>query len=163
RALDGLVQALQNRQVDAPAPWKEVFASLLQDANPEVRRLARRLAVNFQDLQALRRSLAMLLDNKNPLAERLDAVRDLGIAHPAEARRPLQDLLAQEANTELRCEICRALAGYDQPEVARSVLAGWKDYPPSVRTEAVNLLAGRKEWARELLRAVGKQEVPRTD
>jgi putative heme-binding domain-containing protein len=32
-----------------------------------------------------------------------------------------------------------------------------------VRTEAVNLLAGRKEWAKELLAAVGDKRVARTD
>src|SRR5262249_1640465 len=36
-------------------------------------------------------------------------------------------------------------------------------YSPSVRVEAVSLLAGRKEWARDLLAAVGSQKVPRTD
>jgi putative heme-binding domain-containing protein len=40
---------------------------------------------------------------------------------------------------------------------------GWKDYPPPLRVEAVNQLAGRKTWAGELLAAVGDKRVPRTD
>ena len=47
--------------------------------------------------------------------------------------------------------------------VESGVLAGWKSYPPALRGEAVNLLAGRKPWATELLAAVGKGSVPRTD
>jgi putative heme-binding domain-containing protein len=47
--------------------------------------------------------------------------------------------------------------------VARDVLAHWKQYPAPVRVEAVNLLAGRKAWARALLAAVGQNQVPRTD
>jgi putative membrane-bound dehydrogenase-like protein len=162
-ALDGLVQAMANRQVEAPAPWKEVFASLRQDSDREVQRLAFRLAVNFHDLQALHRCLMVAVDNQKTIPERSDALQDLAIAHPAEALHPLEDLLIHEPDTSLRCEACRALTGYDQPEVARVVLSGWKDFPPTVRVEAVNLLAGRKEWARELLAAVSRKEVSRTD
>ena len=162
-ALDGLVQAMQNRQVEAPAAWKQLFVSLQEDRDPEVQRLARRLAVNFQDLQALHRSLTLALDNKKSVQERVDAVRDLGIAHPADALLPLEKMLIQESNPLLRCEVCQALAAYDRPEIARAVLDGWKSYTPAVRVEVVNLLAGRKEWGRELLTAVGKNEVPRTD
>src|SRR6266849_1181746 len=145
------------------ATWKEVFAVLLQDSDSEVQRLARRLAVNFQDPEAVRRSLAVVLDKQKPIHERVDAVRDLGIAHPAEALGPLQDLLLRESDADLRCEICRALGSYDKPEVPRAVLAGWKSYPSAVRAEAVNVLAGRREWARQLLVAVGNNEVARTD
>jgi putative heme-binding domain-containing protein len=136
---------------------------LLEDNDPEVRRLARRLAVNFQDLQALRRSLEVALDNTKAVPERVDAIGDLAIAHPAEARLSLQNLLIREANPEIQCEVCRALAGYDHPDIAHAVLREWKTYSPAVRVEAINLLAGRKEWARELLAAVAKSKVPRTD
>ena len=47
---------IETRLVDAPASWKEVFASLRSDSDPEVQRLTRRLAIHFRDLQALRRS-----------------------------------------------------------------------------------------------------------
>ncbi|HLJ93248.1 MAG TPA: PVC-type heme-binding CxxCH protein [Gemmataceae bacterium] len=163
RAMEGLIQALQNRQVDPPVAWKRVFAVLLQDSDSEVQRLAHRLAVNFRDLEAVRRSLAAAQDGQKPVSERIDAIRVLGIVHPAEALRPLQNLLLQDPDANLRGEVCRALAAYDQPEVARTVLAGWKQYPPGVRVEAINLLSGRKEWARQLLAAVGNHEVARTD
>jgi putative membrane-bound dehydrogenase-like protein len=163
RALEGLTLAMQNRQAEMPSPWKRVYATLLQDSDREVQRLARRLAVNFHDLEALRRSLAIARDSQKPLTERIDAVRDVAVAHPPEALKTLTDLLAHDTNTDLRCEVCRALSAYNSPEIARIVLTGWKRYPPAVRVEAVNLLAGRKEWARELLAAVGRKDVPRTD
>src|SRR5262249_34997690 len=43
------------------------------------------------------------------------------------------------------------------------VLRAWRGYPAAVRMEAVNLLAGRKDWAGELLAAVAKKEVARAD
>jgi putative heme-binding domain-containing protein len=59
--------------------------------------------------------------------------------------------------------VFRALAGYDGLDVARTVLAGWKGYSAANRSEAVGLLAGRKEWARELLMAVADKRVQRSD
>jgi putative membrane-bound dehydrogenase-like protein len=163
KALEGLIQGLENRQVEAPEAWKEVLALLQGDRDLEVRRLSRRLAIRFRDQQAIRRSLTVVQDSRKTLSERIDAVRDLGLAHPAEALRPLEDLLQSGADSSLRCEVCRALAGYDQADVARTVLSGWKHYPPLVRAEAVTLLAGRKEWARELLTALSKNNVPHAD
>ena len=163
RALEGLAAGLQNRQFDAPARWKEVFAGLLADQDREVERLARRLAVNFRDPAAVRRALATLRDGSRSTAERRDAVRDLALARPPAARRPLLDIVLHDKDTGLRGEACRALAGYDSADIAPVILGGWKSYPPAVRVEAVNLLAGRKDWARDLLAAVGQKKVPRTD
>jgi putative membrane-bound dehydrogenase-like protein len=163
QALEGLALALKDRQVDQPPGWKEVFTLLLRDGDGRVQQLARRLAVNFQDREAVRRALALAADPSKTLAERLDAIRDLALARPLEARPVLLDLLAKGGDDALRREACRALAAHDHPEVPRAVLAGWKSYPLSVRVEAVSLLAARKHWARDLLGAVGAKRVPRTD
>jgi putative membrane-bound dehydrogenase-like protein len=163
RALEGLAQALQGQVLDGPPSWKAVLPALLADKDPEVQRLARKVAVNFRDPEAVRRAIATVQDQAKPFAARIDAVRDLALARPLEARPLLLDLVAGDGGTELRCEACRALAGYGGPEVASAVLKGWKDYPPAVRSEAVNLLAGHKDWAAALLDAVGRKEVPRTD
>jgi putative heme-binding domain-containing protein len=85
------------------------------------------------------------------------------LAHPNNALQPLETLLVNEKNPELLAQTCRTLTNYSDPKIAKLVLAGWKNYPPGVRTEAVNLLAGRKEWAKDLLAAVGNKQVPRTD
>ncbi|MFL5242103.1 MAG: PVC-type heme-binding CxxCH protein [Gemmataceae bacterium] len=162
-ALEALVQALQSEQVDPPEGWKKVLSSLLADKDEEVQRLARRLAIDFRDLEALERALDVAQDRAKSVKDRLDALRDLGSAHPSNALQPLQTLLTSEKNPELLAQTCRTLANYSDPNIAKIVLAGWKNYPAGVRTEAVNLLAGRKEWARDLLVAVGKKEVPRTD
>ncbi len=167
KALGGLAQALENRQVDAPANWKVVSAELLRDANPEVQRLARHLAVNFQDPEAIRRALAIAGDKAKPAAERVEAVHDLALTHRDFALKPLLEMVAAEKSAEVRAEAVRALTTYDSPQAITAipgpVLAGWKDYPPEVRTAAVGLLAGRKEWAKQLLAAVGDKRVARTD
>jgi len=163
RALEGMAEAVKGRQFDAPENWSATLAALRADRDPEVQRLVRSLAVSFRDPQAIRRALEIARDGTRLAAERVAALRDLALARPEEARPTLLDLLARERDADLRCEACRALAGYDGPDLARHVLAGWKTYPPPVRSEAVNLLAGRREWAGALLAAVGTKAVPRTD
>jgi putative membrane-bound dehydrogenase-like protein len=163
KALEGVAEALKTRQLDAPAEWKAVFAQLLKDSDSEVQRLARKLAINFRDPAAVRRALAVVRDSSKAHGERLDAVRALAVALPPEAREPLLDILHGDKDLELRCEACRALSGYDSPDIAKRILADWKGYPPAVRIEAVNLLASRKEWAHAMLSAVGSKMVPRTD
>jgi putative heme-binding domain-containing protein len=121
------------------------------------------LAINFRDAAVIRRALAVVRDLMKPRRERLDAIHALAIAHPPAAREPLQKIVAEDKDVELRAEACRALSSYDNPEISRSVIAGWKSYPPAVRTEAVNLLASRKEWANAMLNAIGDKRVPRTD
>src|SRR5262249_3754418 len=157
KALEGFAQALQNRQVEPPPEWQRVSAELFKDNDKEVRDRATRLAVNFGDKIVIDRFLDIARDTSKPAAERVEAIRVLSVAHPAKAQQPLQDLLGQEKNTAVCCEACRALSAYNGPEVPAAVLLNWKNYPPQLRIEAVNLLAGRKEWAGELLAAVGKK------
>jgi putative membrane-bound dehydrogenase-like protein len=163
QALEGLVQAMKGRQVDAPPTWKIVFAALRKDADPRVGELARRLAVHFQDRAAIARALAIVRDASKSAPDRIAALQDIALAHPSEALPDLLALVESREKVELRVEACRSLAGYDGAEVASRLLAGWKTFPVPLRAEGVNLLSGRKPWARELLTAVGKGAVPRTD
>jgi putative membrane-bound dehydrogenase-like protein len=162
QALEGLLLALKNRQVTPPPSWRKVF-ELTNDTDKRIQALALRLGVHFQEGIFIARSLAVARDSEKPIAARIDAIRNLALAHPPEGLKVLQGLVHAKDNVELRIEACRALASYDQLEVAHQVLSGWKSYPPALKAEAVNLLAGRKAWARELLLAVGKKTVARTD
>jgi putative membrane-bound dehydrogenase-like protein len=166
-ALGGLALALENRQVDPPAEWKAVQVELLKDDDAEVQRLARHLAVNFQDPDAIRRALAIARDATKSAPERIEAVHDLALSHRQFALKPLLEMVAKESNAAVRAETVRALATYDTSEAIRdipvAVLAGWKSYPPEVRTEVVNLLAGRKEWAKALLAAIGDKRIAPTE
>jgi putative membrane-bound dehydrogenase-like protein len=162
-ALEGLVLALKDRQVAPPDEWKLLFEHLVKDDDSRIRDLARRLAVSFQDPKAIARALALAADVKSPLSRRLEALRDVALAHPPEGLKMLPALVLGVDDVSLRIEACRALAAYDSADIARRLLAGWKSFPPPLRSEAVNLLAGRKTWAKELLTAVGNKTVARTD
>ncbi len=163
RALEGLLQAFQNRQIDAPPSWPPVFAQLLKVPDADVQERARKLAVHLQDPEAIARALAMAQDTTLALTQRTDALRDLAVAHPPRALPVLREMLQRDKSPQIRAEICRALAAYDDVGIAAVVLNEWKSFPPLVRGEAVSLLASRKLWAKGLLAAVGRGEVPRTD
>jgi putative membrane-bound dehydrogenase-like protein len=163
QTLTALADALKDRQLTAPPQWKTLFPQLVKDADAKVQQLARKLAVNFQDPEAVRRALAVALDRAKKAAERIDAIRDLEVARPKEAFGPLQELVRNDSNLDIRVQACRALAGYDRQELAMSLLHDWKTFPPPLRSEAVNLLSSRKPWAKDLLTAVGIKQVARTD
>ena len=163
RALEGLVRGLQGRQVDGPPDWRAVAAVLAKDPDPVVVEMTRQLSVIFRDLAAVRQALAVASDASKRLSERLDAVRSIALARPAEGKQTLLALLSHNVDPELQGEACRALAGYEGADIARFVAGGWKGYPPPERSQAVNLLAGRAAWAKELLTAVADKRVPRTD
>jgi putative membrane-bound dehydrogenase-like protein len=164
QALRGFIEALKNRQVEPPPEWDRVFAELMKTDDPEVRRLAQQLAVHFRDARAVTRALALLQDPKSSRQDRLDAIRALALAHPPEAVGPLVTVLHDNrADEEVRRAAVAALASFEDRDIPKAVLDRWASYPPSVRTEAVNVLKGRKEWARALLEAVGRKQVPQTD
>jgi putative membrane-bound dehydrogenase-like protein len=163
RSLEGLNEAFKGRMVDAPASWATVQSVLLADKDDQVQKLTRNLAVHFRDPAAVRRALATAPDRGRPLADRLDAVRALGLTRPPEAVALLVKLVREDQEPELRAEAVRALANFDELPLARTLLGGWPAYPPVLRSEVVQTLAGRREWARELLTAVAAGRVAKTD
>ncbi|MFN4259282.1 MAG: PVC-type heme-binding CxxCH protein [Gemmataceae bacterium] len=161
QALEGVTLALQNRQVNPPAAWRQVRVALLKSDDAEIRRLAQRLAVNLGDAETVKQALAVACDISKPVSERIEALRDVALAHPEEAFPKLRQLVLRDKELAVRCEACRALAAYAEPDLAAALLAGWKDYPLALQQEVVQLLASRKEWAGPLLAAVGQKHVPR--
>jgi putative membrane-bound dehydrogenase-like protein len=166
-ALNGLAQALENRLIEPPVEWKSVYPELMRDPSREVQRLAQYLAVRFQDAEAIGQLVGVARESRRPGSERIAAIHDLALTHRQFALKPLLEIIASEKDAAVRAEAVRALSAYDSPDAIKdvpvAVLSGWKNYPPEVRTEAVNLLSGRKEWARALLGAIGDKRVQRSD
>ena len=161
--LQGILLGLGDRQVDLPADAQLDLAALQADSNGEVNRPALRLAVHFRDKQAVENALRIVRDSTVPLSTRLESLQDVAAVKPPEALSQWQELLISEKDDQLRVEILRALAGYSDPGIAARVIAGWKQYPQAVRVEAINLLASRRSWAKEMLDALGRKEIAFTD
>lgn len=162
-ALEGLLTALKASQLEPPSNWEHVKTLLEADVDSEVRQLTHRVALHFRDRIAIARALKQIQDASVSVSERLEAVQDLAHIHPPDAAKVFLSLTAGDPDLEIRVEACRALANYEAPEISQKLLSQWKQHPPKIRNEAVNVLAGRKTWAQDLLAAVGKGAVPRTD
>jgi len=164
KALDGMLLALGNRQMDAPSGWKEARAELMKDADRETQQMLSRLGVIFRDTEALKKALAIAKDESKPTTDRVLAVKDIALGLPIDAVEPLLIIsLDSKCVLELRAEAVRALAGYDRPEIAAKWLGAWKDLQPSLRAEIVSVLSGRKPTAVMLLDAMAKKSIARTD
>ena len=90
----------------------------------------------------------------------LDAVAT-ALSEPAVVS-PRPDAKAQEAAREFPGQVLAALGRLDDPRVAEVVLQAWEKLPPEVQPRAVELLAGRVAWARQLLNAMGNKQIPAT-
>ena len=163
KALDGLSMALKDRVVDAPPGWGAVRTELLKDADGETQRYINLLSVSFRDPEAMKRAYEIALDTKHSPQERAEAVRQLALLRHPQAASTLISLTRKDQSLPVRVEAMRSLAMLNQTGIDREVLESWSKYPPEVRAEAANMLAGRKEWARTLLNAVGAKKVARTD
>jgi putative membrane-bound dehydrogenase-like protein len=163
QALAGLAEGLKGQLREPPKAWGEVQAALGKDDDAEVKKLTQALAVNFQSAQAAARAYATYHDLRKTSAERAEAMRQVVLAKHPHALTLCHSCLRQEPDLAVKLEAARGLASFDQPAVAKDAIEFWKQYPQEVRGELVNVLKGRKEWARQLLDAVGKGTVPRTD
>jgi putative heme-binding domain-containing protein len=162
KALEGLAEGLKGRTVDAPPAWAALQSELIADANPQVQRLARALAVAFRDPAAVQRALVIVRDQKKPSGERAEAVRQLAQLKAVEGPTLFLSLTQQDNDPSLRLEAARGLSAFDEPELAKEILSAWKSYPPPVRGELVNVLAGNRAWAKDLLAAVAAGTVEKT-
>ncbi len=162
-ALDGLVTAFEGRRVEPPEGWAEANAKLKKDSDAAVQAAIRRLGANFRDPRVIREAHEIASDSKRPTAERVAAVRSIAVAQLPESLGTLEKLLAGDGPPELRGEVLRAFGGYDSPEIPALVIGKWKSLSESLRTEALTLLTGRRDWAEALLGAIADGKLTRDD
>jgi putative heme-binding domain-containing protein len=163
KAIEALVQALSQREVERPETWPKVYEALRRDTDLEIQSQALRLAVIMGDVDAARQAISLASDPRAPSPQRIDAVRDLTIARPPGACAVLIRLALQDANPDVRREACRALCAFDESSVPGELIAGWAGYAPPMRSEVLSVLASRKQWATELLSALARGKVNRAD
>jgi putative membrane-bound dehydrogenase-like protein len=163
KALEAVVSAIGNRTIDGPENWKTVRDSLASDPNPTVKNLANSLAIKFRDVEAVKRAQQIALDNSKLPLERLNAIRDLGAARSPSSLSGLLNLVQTKGDDTLRLEAARALAGFDAPELSKQLLARYSEFPQTLKSEVVQVLSVRKDWAADLLAAVAAQKVDRRD
>ncbi len=163
---DGAALAKTVREISSPRDGKYLawqfaaMAGLLDGL--ERQKEARQVDLKSRepaDLFAAARSLA--LDSKAAESERLQGVRLLGRG-PTDQDEDLERLgqiLRPEAPHPLQTAALAGLRRSSAARVADVVIAGWKGYAPSLRTEVLNLLFSRAEWIQALLTALEHDKI----
>jgi putative membrane-bound dehydrogenase-like protein len=163
KALDGLAIALAGQTVNAPEAWAALQAEIAKENNPKLVALANKLAVNFRDPAALKRAIDAISSVHLTEPQRAEAVRQLAVLRAPETIPLLLNVVRKDGSDAVRAEAARALGAFDKPNIPTELVSTWKDYKPGTRSEVVNTLAGRKEWAKALLTAMADKKIDRAD
>jgi putative heme-binding domain-containing protein len=101
--------------------------------------------MNALTAELLINAARMAVEPSAGIPERVQAAQMLGLGKFAAAREPLLACLDPQQPPALQLAAIRTLAAFSDEEVARRLLAGWRNYSPLVRTEVVETLLARRE------------------
>ena len=150
--LRGMAEGLSGlRKVKMPEEWKQAYPILIESPLPEVRERALALAVQFGDERAFTLLRKIVPDRGEPLKERENALKTLLFQQKADLVPILQGLLSDES---LRGHAIRGLARYDHPQTPTLLLDGYAKWNAEERSDAIQTLSARAEYALKLLDAV---------
>lgn len=159
--LAGMDDALRGRKrVEVPDGWPALFDRLARDSDNGVRKQATVLALLFGDPRAAALLRGTVKDPAAPADERRDALQALAARKVPGLAADLLPLLDDPA---VRGAALRALAAYNDPATPAAVLRRYRGLTGTDRDDAVNTLTSRPAYARALLDAVGRGEVPARD
>lgn len=159
--LRGMHEALQGRRnMTAPEGWAEVYRKLSASKNAEVREKVLQLSVLFGDPQALAALRRTAADPHADAAARRTALQTLIEKRPPDLLPLLRELLRDNA---LRGPALRGLASYSDPQTPALILEYYNSFSAAEKADAIATLASRPAYARALLDAMEKGQVPRRD
>ncbi len=102
-------------------------------------------------------------DDQRPPAERVEAIRTLGLANFAEVRDLLPTLLGTRQPQEVQQAALGVLGRFANPEIAAILIEQWPTFSPKLRSAALEAVFSRGDWLLRFLDAVEKDEVPVLD
>jgi putative membrane-bound dehydrogenase-like protein len=98
-------------------------------------------------------------DGKLPVADRVAAVRTLGLASFADNRELFRNLLQVRQPQAVQAAAVETLARFDQPGAPALMLEAWPGLSPPLRAGAVEALFSRPDWIAAFLDAVEQRKV----
>ena len=159
RALEGLLKGQDSGVIKPTTDVSKQLASWRASKNPGVAKSAAQLAVLWGDAEATNQLIAAVAGDKMPTEERLQAIKTLRKVKSDAVRAGLLKLLGENLPTVLGMEAIRAAAdlGGDAFPPALISLAASKDN--NIRLAALESLAGRKDWAKQMLDAIAAEKI----
>ena len=159
--LKGVRAAVEGqRRVKMPEGWPALETELSTSANLEIRGLAQSLGLTFGSEKAMASLRKTAADPSAPVELRRSALESLVRVHDSSLAALLQ---SQLTDSHVRDIALRGLGGYDDAQTPSAVLAVYAELNGSERRDALNTLAGRVNYARALLVAVGAGKVAKSE
>jgi putative membrane-bound dehydrogenase-like protein len=159
--LKGIQEAIAGtRKLSPPSFWPHAYKAWSKSENPEVRNRAMRLAVVFDDRDALSNLMETVRSSKTSTNVRYDALQALLIQQTPEMQTLLRDLLDDPA---MRGSAIRALAAFKSDDTPMSLLAIYPKLNDTEKADVIQTLAARPAWALALLDAIEAKHVPQAD
>ncbi|MDA0660767.1 MAG: c-type cytochrome [Planctomycetota bacterium] len=159
--LTGMYEALQGRRrVVMPANWPVVYASLSTSASASVRELCMLISVIFGDPQALSDAHRVAADSSHSPELRMRAIESLIHARVSGLSAFLHDRLTDPA---VRVAALRGLAAVPDPLTPGIVLNLYSEMDGTARSEALDVLVSRPDYAQTLVAAIENRQMARSE
>lgn len=159
--LEGILTGLEGRRrVAMPPGWRSAFSRIQAGQSPAAREMAIRLALIFDDPEALALLRSLSAETGAEPARRNQAIRALVARRIDGLETLLLGLLSDEA---VQTTAIQGLAEYDDPDTPAALLSQYKSFSATVRESAIQTLSARKQWAAQLLGAIESGSIPRDD
>jgi putative membrane-bound dehydrogenase-like protein len=158
RGIDTALAGL--RAVRMPARWSAACEHMSSASPVEVRDLAMRLGILFGDPKVVTSARKLIGDIRAATAQREHALHALLQSRPADLAPALLRLLAEPP---MRAAALRGLAVYDDPTTPAAILRVYSSLSDAEKADAIQTLASRPAYAKALLDALEKGQIPRRD
>jgi putative membrane-bound dehydrogenase-like protein len=122
-----------------------------------------RLLARLNNPVAQQAALALTLDSQTSPEVRATMVRLLGEVRLVSGVPSLLKLLGAGEPKEIELATLEALGHFDDPAISVALLQGYPRFSETLRPRAIDLLVGRRSWARALLQAIDTGKLPATD
>jgi len=156
----GLADGLKGwRKAKKPAAWDKFVASIPPSEVPAIDAV-RQLNVLFGDGLALEAVRKIALDDKALAEQRRVALLALIEANDGNLRADCEKLLSVRG---VAMEAIQGLTKFDDPAVAKKILARYPQLYPHERPQAIMALVSRPKFASELLGAIAEGKVAKSD
>jgi putative membrane-bound dehydrogenase-like protein len=148
------------RQVDPPGQWWPVASKLIDSPHSEIRLRALLLSLTFGEPSAEVGVRMVVTDTKASVSDRREALSALVQAKGGELGEFLQRLLDDR---DLREVAIHALAEGNDPATPGDLIEHFQSFNAEQKRGAIATLSSRRDWALQMLQAVGDGKLARGD
>lgn len=156
--LAGMAEAFKGiRKAPKPDAWNE-FVKLAKAET--TKQIVQELSILFGDGRALDDVKKIALDEKADLSSRESALKTLIDNRPDDLREICTKLLEVRG---LNIVAVRGLALFSDPEIGQKLAGSYRKFSPAERTTVIDTLVSRPSFAKELLKEMAANKIPKTD